>query len=250
MPVTTLNRVLYRRNVQCREKGSTNSVGTEWSQDIRPIVSRRLSGTYLPSPKRPRCDTNRPFTVDIFLFYRKKISHDVSDACSRPICMLSVGWRPCKTRAPQCPGSLRPHFFCVISKLFWRNKTTLNERRSFVGASPFLFIFIFLLSADEFYSLGSGSFYYFYTVPSSTSRYNSGLARNSSSPLSNCIPDVKSGNDCRILGLVATADVITAALVGYQLLVRLDDDRVKVLDESILLQSQSRKTGMYTSISI
>ena len=112
------------------------------------------------------------------------------------------------------------------------------------------FIFIFLLSADEFYSLGSGSFYYFYTVPSSTSRYNSGLARNSSSPLSNCIPDVKSGNDCRILGLVATADVITAALVGYQLLVRLDDDRVKVLDESILLQSQSRKTGMYTSISI
>ena len=75
------------------------------------------------------------------LFIGKKISHDVSDACSRPICMLSVGWRPCKTRAPQCPGSLRPHFFCVISKLFWRNKTTLNERRSFVGASPFLFLF-------------------------------------------------------------------------------------------------------------
>ena len=151
--------------------------------------------------------------------------------------MLSVGWRPCKTRAPQCPGSLRPHFFCVISKLFWRNKTTLNERRSFVGASPFLFLFSYCQPMSST-ALAPDLFYYFYTVPSST-WYNSGLARNSSSPLSNCIPDVKSGNDCRILGLVATADVITAALVGYQLLVRLDDDRVKVLDESILLQSVS-----------
>lgn len=58
------------------------------------------------------------------------------------------------------------------------------------------------------------------------------------------IPDVKSGNDGRILGLVTTADVITAALVGHQLFVRLYDDRVEVLDESVFLQnaSHARKT--------
>lgn len=58
------------------------------------------------------------------------------------------------------------------------------------------------------------------------------------------IPDVKSGNDGRILGLVTTADVITAALVGHQLFMRLYDDRVEVLDESVFLQnaSHARKT--------
>ncbi len=54
------------------------------------------------------------------------------------------------------------------------------------------------------------------------------------------VPDVKSGNDCRILGLVATADVVTTALVGHQLFVRLDDDRVKVLDESVFLLNASQ----------
>jgi hypothetical protein len=54
------------------------------------------------------------------------------------------------------------------------------------------------------------------------------------------IPDVKSGNDCRILGLIATADVVTTALVGHQLFVRLDDDRVEVLDESVFLLNASQ----------
>lgn len=48
-------------------------------------------------------------------------------------------------------------------------------------------------------------------------------------------PDVVSGNDGRILGGVPASDVIASTLVRHQLLVGLDDDRVEVLHEAILL---------------
>ena len=54
------------------------------------------------------------------------------------------------------------------------------------------------------------------------------------------LPDVKSGNDGCILGLVATTDVITTTLVGHQLFVWLYDNRVEVLDESVFLRNASQ----------
>ena len=53
------------------------------------------------------------------------------------------------------------------------------------------------------------------------------------------IPDVDSGDDGGFTDGVATSDMVSTTLVGYQLLVRLDDDRVKVFHVAVLLENKN-----------
>lgn len=58
------------------------------------------------------------------------------------------------------------------------------------------------------------------------------------------IPNVNSGDNGGFTDGVATSNVVPATLVGYQFLVRLDDDRVKVFHVPILLlfEKQTNQT--------
>jgi hypothetical protein len=49
------------------------------------------------------------------------------------------------------------------------------------------------------------------------------------------LPDIESGDDGRVFGLISTSDMITATLIGHQFPVRLNDDRVEIFDVSVLL---------------
>jgi len=48
------------------------------------------------------------------------------------------------------------------------------------------------------------------------------------------LPDIESGDDGRVFGLISTSDMITATLIGHQFPVRLNDDRVEIFDVSVL----------------
>ena len=61
------------------------------------------------------------------------------------------------------------------------------------------------------------------------------------------LPDVKSGNNCRILGLITTTNMVPSALVCHQFLVWLNYNRIVILDVTILLNNSMQLKHIFFS---